>query len=63
MGSEDVYILGINMTKFGKHKELDTLDLASEATLAALKDAGVTMADVKQLRERFASSVTVRRTT
>lgn len=46
MGSEDVYILGINMTQFGKHKELDTLDLASEATLAALKDAGVTMADM-----------------
>ncbi|MCP4037418.1 MAG: thiolase family protein, partial [bacterium] len=42
MGSEDVYILGIKMTKFGKHKELDTLDLASEATLAALKDGGVT---------------------
>ena len=44
--SEDIYILGINMTKFGKHKELDTLDLASEATLAALKDGGVTMKDM-----------------
>ncbi len=46
MGSNDVYILGINMTKFGKHKELDVPDLASEATLAALKDAGVTMKDM-----------------
>ncbi|MDP6979142.1 MAG: thiolase family protein [Myxococcota bacterium] len=46
MGSEDVYILGINMTKFGKHPDLDTVDLASEATLAALKDAGVTMKDM-----------------
>ncbi|MFT5444495.1 MAG: acetyl-CoA acyltransferase [Myxococcota bacterium] len=46
MGSEDVYILGINMTKFGKHLDKDVLDLASEATLAALKDAGVTMADM-----------------
>ncbi len=46
MGSEDVYILGINMTKFGKHKELDTIDLASQATLAALNDAGVTMKDM-----------------
>ena len=46
MGSEDVYILGINMTKFGKHTELDTVDLASEATLAALKDAGVSMKDM-----------------
>jgi len=46
MGSEDVYILGINMTKFGKHPELDTVDLASQATLAALDDAGVTMKDM-----------------
>ncbi len=43
MGSEDVYILGINMTKFGKHHDKDVLDLASEATLAALADGGVTM--------------------
>ena len=46
MSAEDVYILGINMTKFGKHKELDVLDLATEATLAALKDGGVTMKDM-----------------
>ena len=46
MSVEDVYILGIYMTKFGKHKELDTLDLATEATLAALKDGGVTMKDI-----------------
>jgi len=46
MGSEDVYILGINMTKFGKHKELDVVDLATEATLAALKDAGVSMKEM-----------------
>ncbi len=44
--SEDVYILGINMTKFGKHKELDVVDLASEATLAALHDGGVSMKDM-----------------
>jgi acetyl-CoA acetyltransferase len=46
MGSEDVYILGINMTKFGKHKELDVPDLACEATLAALADGSVTMKDM-----------------
>jgi acetyl-CoA acetyltransferase len=46
MGSEDVYILGIRMTKFGKHKELDTVDLATEATLAALKDGQVSMKDM-----------------
>src|SRR4051812_19359802 len=41
--AEDVWILGIHMTKFGKHKELDTIDLASEAALGALADGGVTM--------------------
>jgi len=46
MASEDVFILGIRMTKFGKHKELDTVDLATEATLAALADGGVTMQDM-----------------
>lgn len=46
MASDDVWILGINMTKFGKHKDKDVLDLASEATLAALADGGVTMKDM-----------------
>ena len=46
MASQDVFILGIRMTKFGKHKELDTVDLATEATLAALADGGVTMKDM-----------------
>jgi len=46
MASNDVYILGIRMTKFGKHKTLDTVDLATEATLAALEDGGVTMKDM-----------------
>ena len=27
--SEDIYILGIYMTKFGKHPDLDIVDLAS----------------------------------
>ena len=46
MATEDVWILGINMTKFGKHPDLDVVDLAAEATQAALADAGVTMADI-----------------
>ncbi len=46
MATDDVWILGIHMTKFGKHPELDTVDLASEAVMAALADAGVTMADM-----------------
>jgi acetyl-CoA acyltransferase len=46
MSSEDVWILGITMTKFGKHPDKDNIDLASEAVLGALADGGVTMKDV-----------------
>ena len=46
MSSDDIYILGITMTKFGKHPDSDTVDLGAEAALAALADAGVTMADM-----------------
>src|SRR6478609_5374032 len=44
--AEDVWILGISMTKFGKHPDKDTIDLASEASLSALADAGVGMKDI-----------------
>ncbi|MGZ4739320.1 MAG: thiolase family protein [Ilumatobacteraceae bacterium] len=44
--SDDIWILGIKMTKFGKHPDKDTVDLASEAALAALADGGVTMKDM-----------------
>jgi acetyl-CoA acetyltransferase len=44
--SDDIWILGITMTKFGKHPDKDTVDLASEAALGALKDGGVTMKDM-----------------
>ncbi len=47
--TDDVWILGITMTKFGKHKGRDALDLASEAALGALADGGVTMADMDVL--------------
>jgi len=43
---DDIYILGITMTKFGKHFDKDIIDLASEAALGALKDGGVTMKDI-----------------
>ncbi|WP_082964625.1 thiolase family protein [Mycobacterium sp. E796] len=46
MASDDIYILGINMTKFGKHPTRDALDLASEATLGALSDGGVSIHDI-----------------
>jgi acetyl-CoA acyltransferase len=44
--SDDVWILGIYMTKFGKHPDQDTVDLASEAAMGALNDAGVQMKDM-----------------
>jgi acetyl-CoA acetyltransferase len=34
------------MTKFGKHPDKDTLDLAAEAVTGALADGGVTMKDI-----------------
>jgi len=46
MANNDVWILGINMTKFGKHPDKDTVDLAAEAATGALKDGGVTMRDM-----------------
>ena len=44
--SDDIWILGISMTKFGKHFDKDTVDLGAEAILAALADGGVTMRDM-----------------
>src|SRR6185503_6336365 len=44
--SDDVWILGIHMTKFGKHPDKDSVDLAAEASLAALADAGKSIKDM-----------------
>ena len=44
--SDEIWILGISMTKFGKHPDKDVVDLGAEAIMAALADAGVTMRDV-----------------
>ena len=46
MANDDIWILGITMTKFGKHPDKDTVDLASEAVMGALADGGVTMRDM-----------------
>ncbi len=46
MASEDIWILGSYMTKFGKYPTSDVVDLAAEASIGALADGGVTMADV-----------------
>ena len=44
--AENVWILGITMTKFGKHTDKDVVDLASEAAMGALADGGVTMGEM-----------------
>ena len=46
MANDDIWILGIDMTKFGKHPDKDTVDLAAEAAMGALNDGGVTMRDM-----------------
>ncbi|HEY6425711.1 MAG TPA: thiolase family protein [Acidimicrobiales bacterium] len=47
--SEDVWILGAHMTKFGKRPGEDVIDLAAEAAMSALADGGVTMKDIDVL--------------
>ncbi len=44
--SDEIWILGIHMTKFGKHPDRDVVDLGAEAIRGALADAGVTMAEI-----------------
>ena len=46
--SDDIWILGIHMTKFGKYPDKDTVDLGSDAVFGALADAGdgVSMKDM-----------------
>src|SRR6516165_6834183 len=46
MSGDDVWVLGIHMTKFGKHPDKDVVDLASESVLGALADADMSMADI-----------------
>ena len=45
----DVWIIGASMTKFGRYPDKDSIDLASEAALAALDDAGATIHDIQIL--------------
>jgi acetyl-CoA acetyltransferase len=47
--AEDAWILGITMTKFGKHPDKDVIDLAAEAAMGAIADAGVSMKDIGML--------------
>jgi acetyl-CoA acyltransferase len=45
----DVYVLGIGMIKFGRYPEKGVHELAAEAALLALKDAGMTVHDIQLL--------------
>ena len=44
--SEDVWVLGASMTKIGRYPDKDVIDLASEASMNALADGGVTIQDM-----------------
>lgn len=44
--SENVWILGVSMLKFGRYPEKDTVDLGSQAALDAIDDAGVAIHDM-----------------
>ncbi|MGQ4615546.1 thiolase C-terminal domain-containing protein [Nocardia sp. R7R-8] len=44
--SDNVWIIGTSMTKFGRFPDRDLLDLAADATLDALADAGLSMAEI-----------------
>lgn len=43
----DVAIVGANMLQFGRYPEQDVVQLASQAAMAALKDAGIGIKDVE----------------
>ncbi|MCL6094838.1 MAG: thiolase family protein [Actinobacteria bacterium] len=44
---EEVYVLGIGMTPFGKHPDKTAADLGAEAVNLALADAGVSRQDIE----------------
>jgi acetyl-CoA acyltransferase len=47
--ADNVWIIGIHMTKFGRHDDKDAVDLATTAALAALDDSGATIQDMNVL--------------
>jgi acetyl-CoA acetyltransferase len=46
MKLENVAVLGVGMTRFGVYRDRSNIDLAREAGLAALRDAGISFKDV-----------------
>ncbi|MDV6271154.1 thiolase family protein [Rhodococcus globerulus] len=47
MSNTPTWIVGAAMTPFGRHRDRDLIDLGSDAALAALADADVTMQDIE----------------
>ena len=47
--ADNVWVIGVHMTKFAQHKDKDALDLATEASMSALADAGQTIHDMDVL--------------
>ncbi len=47
--SSDVYVVGVDMIKFGRFPERSVPDLGAEAALMALDDAGLTIKDMQAL--------------
>ena len=43
----DVAVVGVHMLKFGRYPDKDVVQLASETTIAALKDAGCSIKDIE----------------
>ncbi len=49
ISDDSVWILGTNMTRFGRYPDQDVVDLAAEASMAALDDGNVTIHDMDVL--------------
>ena len=47
--SEDVYVVGVDMIKFGRFPDRSVPDIGAEAALLALDDAGLTIKDMQAL--------------
>jgi len=47
--ARDVYIVGVGMIKYGRYPDRTVMDLATEAIIAALKDANATMKDIQMV--------------
>ncbi|MDI6858619.1 MAG: thiolase family protein [Dehalococcoidia bacterium] len=47
--ARDAYIIGVGMVKYGRYPDKSVVDLATEAVIAALKDANLTMKDIQMV--------------